>query len=468
MSLSEAMGLNHKLKMFSQELEIQSRAYSDKRIPLVPQLRATYPDMKLPSNKDHRIVPVGRCVDRTKKEILMVDKKLCNELERIMAQCKLVEQEKQWLTDQMNNTKAFMHKMSKATKLRENCLHPSKDSPAIVRDAVQKQLLIQQQEMNKSIQKYDNEMIGVDISIKQLKEVEQQLQEEAKVKEQALFTDTVALSESLASGFPPPNVKSQPVLMPRSSWLRNAEELMQNAAYVFKNSTRHQVQSAAVRRSRGMADENFRLKLIEMINRVVGKSDLARPYIEAKLGKAKSEIFKAVDTKHYLEAIVADKEEPINTTMMQQMMRNQRPESEFVDDSASRAIRMEHDRWNKNLSREQGALNTVEYDLAKLNQVRHDLESLMNTGDETKELNHHVINTLVSNSPIPAELMDTVSPKKFAKARGGQAPSAHHTLASCKLATDAIGQRAVSALEGRMNQHPAHTTMPRLQKHVTQ
>merc|ERR1711959_110548 len=121
----------------------------------------------------------------------MLEKRMLRELERVTAQEKLVEQELDLLESQLSHTRSFLQAVTPAEKMREPylCLKGEVKS-VIVRDAVQKQLFVQRQELSKSIAAYCDEKIALDISLKQLREVRQDLDKEVKAKDAALVTDT--------------------------------------------------------------------------------------------------------------------------------------------------------------------------------------------------------------------------------------------------------------------------------------
>ena len=83
----------------------------------------------------------------------MAEKRLMREYERIQEQEKQIEQETTWLTKQLASTQAFLERVAPATKMREKFLAPEKGSRAIVRDLLQKQLLIQKVKLTSMITK---------------------------------------------------------------------------------------------------------------------------------------------------------------------------------------------------------------------------------------------------------------------------------------------------------------------------
>lgn len=281
--LQQALRTKTVLTQYANDLDAASRIAN--RVPLVSKLQKHDPDIRLPSNKDHRVVPVRECLRRANKEVLMAEKRLMREYERIQAQEKQIEQEITWLTKQLASTQAFLERVAPATKMREKFLAPEKGSRAIVRDLLQKQLLIQKAELEKSCQLYRDELIGLDTSAKHLKGVSSKLRHEVQAKDASLVTDAAASHARHSEKYAglPPYQDGRPLLLPRCTWLQHTNEVMADAGFVFQNSTRVQVHSSSLRRTRGVVDENFRLKIVEMIQRMLGKSDLARPFLEQRL-----------------------------------------------------------------------------------------------------------------------------------------------------------------------------------------
>jgi len=387
------------------------------------------------------------------------------ELERITVQEEMIKQERQWMQEHLESTRGFLHTVTPATKMREPFLKPSPASTAIVRDTLQKQLLIQRQELTKSIEVFEDELIGLNISIEQLKGARANLEREVKAKDDALCTDTAALHLNPTGSIPhaPPNTQ-RALLKPRSSWTKGIAEVLEDAGFVFKNATRRQVKGAAVRRSRGIVDENFRLKLIEMITRMANKSDLARPYLNQRLLDVRSEIDKAHVTVEHLQEAVSELTPPMERAQLQAQMRNQRPASEFVDDSGARALKMEVRRWEGNMGRQMGALNQVKHDLHELKALEAQTQRMLANDSGSQDTDATVLRMQSEGSPIPPALLDTISPKKTSIRRGGSSPSNHHIFASYRLPDKTVGMRSVSALG---HTHRLPSTMPRLQKHVT-
>lgn len=461
MSLAEAHMMGKSLGHYVHDMNILNRS-ANQRMDL-SQLRQTDPDISLPSTKDHRVVPVPEAMRRANKEALMLEKRMLRELERVTAQEKLVEQELDLLESQLSHTRSFLQAVTPAEKMREPYLCPKGEvKSVIVRDAVQKQLFVQRQELSKSIAAYCDEKIALDISLKQLREVRQDLDKEVKAKDAALVTDTAVLTiDQQNNGLAPPN-KRAPVLKPRSSWLTRTAEIMDAAGRVFQNASRKQIHSSATRRSRGLLDENFRLKMTELLQKNIGKSNLARPFLETKLLQAQSEIAKAQDTANRLTGMVHDTMEPMERVQMQEVMRNQRPETEFVMDSAAFAIQKEQQRWQRNKFTDQQSLAMVNNNLASLRELEASLINMLNVGTESQDTDKIVKGLQTGSSPVPAVLLDTVSSKRDAIERSGVAPSDHHIMVSHRLPKDALGQRSKT-----VSPMPHRTTMPRLRQHVT-
>jgi len=462
MALKEAMGVEVEINQFAQDLDIHAR--TAKRVPLISKLRETDPEILLPSTKDHRIVPVAAALKRTSKEVLMLEKKLMRELERVTAQEEMMLQEREWMKAQQASTKAFLNSVLLCPKMREEYLKPAPGSSAIIRDSLQKQLLVQKQELKKSLAAYEDEMIGINISCKDLADAKAKLLKEVKSKDEALTTDTAALHLSPTGGVKsaPPN-KKPPLLQPRSSWLKRSAELLEDSAVIFKNATRKQVKSASVRRSRGIVDENFRLKLNEMLQRMAIKSTLTRPYLEQRLIDVRAEIVKADDTVTHLAESVEELKPSMDRAELQQTMRNQRPQSEFVDDSGSRALQMERQRWEASMGKQKSSLAQVRHDHAKLRELEAALLGMLENDSGSLDTDNQVLKMQTEASPIPPALLETCSPKKNAITRGGSSPSVHHIFSSYRLPDKSVGMRSVSAMSSV--KYPS--SMPRLQKHVT-
>jgi len=460
MSLTEAHMMEKSLRHFVRDMEVLNRS-ANQRMDLA-QLRQTDPDIRLPSTKDHRVVPVPEAMRRANKEALMLEKRMLRELERVSTQEKLVEQELDLLESQLRHTRDFLHAVTPAEKMREPYLCPKGEvKSVIVRDAVQKQLFVQRQELSKSIAAYNDEKIALGIALKQLQEVGRLLDKEVKSKDAALVTDTAVLTIDQQNGLAPPNRKA-PVLKPRSSWLQHTAEIMNEAGNVFKNASRKQIHSSATRRSRGLLDENFRLKMTEMLQKNIGKSNLATPFLETKLLQCQDEIAKAQDTAKRLSGMVNDTMEPMERVHMQEVMRNQRPETEFVMDSAAFAIQKEQQRWQRNKYTDQQALAMVNNNLDSLCELEASLINMINVGTESQDTDKVVKDLQTGSSPIPSVLLNTVSTKRDAIERSGLAPSDHHIMVSHRLPKDALGQRSKT-----VSPMPHHATMPRLRQHVT-
>ena len=57
-----------------------------------------------------------------------------------------------------------------------------------------------------------------------------------------------------------------------------------------------------------------RLKLIEMLSRLINKSDLARPYVESKLSKAKTQIAKVMPSRYQTYDVITMHQAGISLT----------------------------------------------------------------------------------------------------------------------------------------------------------
>jgi len=396
----------------------------------------------------------------------MAEKRLMRECERIQEQEKQIEQEREWISNQLASTTAFLEGVAPATKMREKFLAPSKGSKAIIRDLLQKQLLIQKAELERSCLLYREELIGLGTSAKHLKGVSGKLRKEVQNKDASLVTDAAAShvrhSEKYAGL--PPNQDGRPLLLPRCTWLQVTNDIMADAGFVFQNATRTQVHSASLRRSRGVADENFRLKIVEMIQRMLGKSNLARPFLEQRLEDCTREIDKAMVTLEHLSIAVGELKEPEEVARIQEMMRNQRPFSEFVDDSGTRALKVEQQYWIENLAAQTGARAGVASNLRQLMDLQASIKRDLADDSGAQDTDRVVMGLETDSSPIPPDLLDTVGTKKGCIQRAGTYPSQHHIMTSHRLPEGSFGQRSVSALDDL----PKHsTTMPRLGKHLT-
>ena len=117
--------------------------------------------------------------------------------------------------------------MSPSLKMREPFLKPEKGSRAIVRDLLQKTLLVQKADLEKSISLYKNELIALDTSIKHLKEVHKKLKKEVDLKDASLVTDAAASHVRQAEKFAglPPNTDEHPLLLPRCTWLQHTRQV---------------------------------------------------------------------------------------------------------------------------------------------------------------------------------------------------------------------------------------------------
>ena len=239
---------------------------------------------------------------------------------------------------------------------------------------------------------------------------------------------------------------------------------MDDAGFVYKNAVRNQIHSSSLRRTRGVVDENFRLKVIEMIQRMSGKSDLARPFLEQRLEDCKAEIDKAMITLEHLSIAVGELKEPAEIAKLQELMRNQRPYSEFVDDSGTRALKVEQEYWKGNLAAQTGARAGVHKNLQQLMALKEEITQNLKEDSGAADMDKAIMKLEAEASPIPADLLETVKTRGPAIQRAGTYPSQHHIVTSHRLPEGSFGQRSVTALADI----PKHaTTMPRLGKHLT-
>jgi len=396
----------------------------------------------------------------------MQEKKLFREYERVEMQEKLLVKERGYMLEQLAATKKFLETISPVPKMREKFLHPSKGSRAIIRDPLQKQILLQIKDLEKSIAAYHDELIGLDTKLAHLSGVVGTLKEAVGLKDAHLVTDAAAshVRHAEKNAGKPPNLDKHPMLLPRCTWLQKTAAVMEDAGFVYKNGSRAQVHSASVRRSRGMIDEKIRLKIIEMIQRSLGKSDLSRPYLEKRLEECTLELDKAMATLQHLHVAVKELEPPMEEAILQEMMRNQRPFSEYVDDSGTRALKVEQAYWAENMAKQVGAKEGVALNFKKLLALQTQLKKMVLDDTGKSDTDKVVKDMLAINSPIPSTLLETVNIRKSAVERAGQYPSNHHVVTSHRLPEGSFGQRAISALDSL----PKHAmTMPRLGKHLT-
>lgn len=169
-------------------------------------------------------------------------------------------------------------------------------------------------------------------------------------------------------------------------------------------------------------------------------------------------------TLEHLSIAVSELKDPQEVAKMQEMMRNQRPYSEFVADSGTRALKVEQQYLADNLAAQTDARAGVHVNLQQLMALQAKIKEDLAGDSSAQDTDRAVMALEADASPVPADLLDTVGTKKGAIQRAGTYPSTHHIMTSQQLPEGSFGQRAVISLSNL----PKHsTTMPRLGKHLT-